>query len=107
MNIKKLFSFLIVAVLSLSVCLLGPVAFASEVDDPEVDDPVAVSDQSDLNPIYFTCYDMMQEFIYGSDAQLTEHMELTLTILATICSLFVVVVPFVVVFFVIRLITGR
>ena len=102
MNIKKLFSFLIVAVLSLSVCVLCPVAFASEVDDTPL-----VSEQADVGPLYFTCYDMMKEFIYGSDAQLTEHMELTLTILATICSLFVVVIPFVVVFFVIRLVTGR
>ena len=103
MNIKKLFSFLIVAVLSLSVCLLGPAAYAAS----EPEDNTSVSVQSNHDPIYFTCYDMMQDFIYGSDAQLTEHMELTLTILATICSLFVVFIPFAVVFFGIRLIFGR
>ena len=103
MNIKKLFAFLIVAVLSLSVCVLCPAAYAAS----EPDDTPLVSEQANLDPIYFSCFDMMKEFIYGSDAQLTEHMELTLTILATICSLFVVVIPFVVVFFVIRLVTGR
>ena len=103
MNIKKLFALLIVAVLSLSVCVLCPAAYAAS----EPEDNPSVSEQADVGPLYFTCYDMMKEFIYGSDAQLTEHMELTLTILATICSLFVVVIPFVVVFFVIRLVTGR
>ena len=103
MNIKKMFAFLIVAVLSLSVCVLCPAAYAAS----EPEDNTSVSVQSNHDPIYFTCYDMMKDHIYGSDVELTEHMELTLTILATICSLFVVAVPFVVVFFVIRLITGR
>lgn len=56
--------------------------------------------------MYYELYNMLSDFIYGADAVLTEHMELTLTILSTIGALFVVAVPFVVVYAGIRLITG-
>ncbi len=54
-------------------------------------------------PIYFSLYALFQKFIYGADAVLTEHMELTLTILATAGSLFVVAIPFLLVWRVLRL----
>ncbi len=53
--------------------------------------------------IYFSLYALLQQYIYGADVVLTEHMELTLTLLATAGSLFVVALPFLLVWRVLRL----
>ena len=54
-------------------------------------------------PIYFTLFDMLHEYIYGLDVLLTPDMELTLTIISTFGSLFVVSLPFLLVWQVIKL----
>ena len=48
-----------------------------------------------MQPIYFTLFNLLQQFIYGLDTVLTPDMELTLTMMSTIGSLFVVAAPFV------------
>lgn len=55
-----------------------------------------------INPIYPQLFEMLQMYIYGMDATLTPDMNLTLTFLATIASVFVVSLPFIVVYLVIR-----
>lgn len=56
--------------------------------------------------MYYQLYSLLSQYIYGIDAVLTEFQELTLTILATCGSLFVVAIPFVLVWRVIKLIAG-
>lgn len=51
--------------------------------------------------LYPTLYELLCQYIYGS-MELTEHMELTLTILSTIGSLFVVAIPFLAVWLIIK-----
>lgn len=53
-------------------------------------------------PLYSTLYSLLQQYIYGADAVLTADMSLTLTVLATAGSLFVVSLPFVLVWRIIR-----
>lgn len=55
-----------------------------------------------MNPIYPEIFEMLQMYIYGQNAILTPDMNLTLTFLATLASVFVVALPFVVVYWVIR-----
>lgn len=57
--------------------------------------------------MYYTLFNMLHAYIYGSGAVLTEHMDLTLTILATIGSIFVTALPFLVVWLVIRSVVMR
>lgn len=57
--------------------------------------------------LYYQAFDMFANFIYGEGVDLTAEQNMVMTILATIAVLFVVVVPFLVVYFVIRLIFGR
>ena len=52
--------------------------------------------------MYYTLYDLLSKYIYGAGATLTSDMELTLTLLATIGSIFVTALPFLVVYLVIR-----
>ena len=47
--------------------------------------------------MYYTLFSILSDFIFGAGAELTEFQELVLTQLATIGSLFVVAIPFVVV----------
>lgn len=56
-------------------------------------------------PLYPTLYALLQQYIYGADAVLTSDMTLTLTVLATAGSLFVVSLPFVLVWRIIRVIS--
>lgn len=56
--------------------------------------------------MYFDLYNLLQQYIYGLDVQLTSYMDLTLTILATIGVLFVISLPFLVVWRVIRMLGG-
>lgn len=53
-------------------------------------------------PLYSTLYALLQQYIYGVDAVLSPDMTLTLTVLATAGSLFVVSLPFVLVWRIIR-----
>lgn len=55
-----------------------------------------------MNPIYPELFEMLQMYIYGQNATLTPDMNLTLTFLATIASVFVVSLPFIVAYWVIR-----
>ena len=52
---------------------------------------------------YFELYKLLSEFLYGADAVLTGDQTLTLTILATIGALFVVALPFILVWQFIKL----
>lgn len=47
--------------------------------------------------MYYILYDMLSEHIYGIDAVLTGDQTLTLTIISTIGALFVVFLPFIVI----------
>lgn len=57
------------------------------------------------NGIYYTLYALLSQYIYGADAVLTGDMELTLTFICTLGSLFVVALPFLVVWRFIKLFT--
>lgn len=57
-------------------------------------------------PLYYSAFQMFANFIYGEGAVLTAEQNMVLTILATIAALAVVVVPFVVVWLIIRFVTG-
>lgn len=46
---------------------------------------------------YYILYDLLSEFLYGADVVLTGDQTLTLTILCTAGALFVIAVPFLVV----------
>ena len=52
--------------------------------------------------MYYTLYQLLCQYIYGPGAALTGEMELTLTLLSTIGSIFVTALPFLVVYLVIR-----
>lgn len=52
--------------------------------------------------MYYELYSMISDFIYGSEAVLTGDQELTLTIICTLGALFVVAVPFLVVWRLLR-----
>lgn len=56
-----------------------------------------------MDGIYFQLYDLLSGYIYGVDTVLTGEMEMTLTTICTIGALFVVAMPFVVVWRFIRL----
>ena len=58
------------------------------------------------NGIYTALYTLVQNAFYGS-AVLTGWQEMVLTIIATIGCLFVFVVPFIIVWELIKLIVGR
>lgn len=53
--------------------------------------------------IYFTLYNLLSHYFYGAEVVLTEHMELTLTLISTIGCLFVFSLPFLVVWRIIRI----
>lgn len=53
--------------------------------------------------MYFVLYDILSKHIYGVDAVLNGDQTLTLTILSTIGALFVVLLPFAVVWRIVKL----
>ena len=55
--------------------------------------------------IYQSCYDLVAQYIYGG-VQLTSDMSLVATIIATMASVGIFALPFVVVAFVIKLVIG-
>lgn len=58
-----------------------------------------------MNGIYEAIYNILQSGIYG-DMVMTSDMSLTLTMLSTLASVFVVTLPFIVVWKVIKFIVG-
>ena len=54
--------------------------------------------------IYYTLYALLSDYIYGADAVLTGDMELTLTMICTAGALFVISIPFVLVWKFIKLV---
>lgn len=57
--------------------------------------------------MYITLYNLLAQYIYGASAVLTEFQDLTLTIIATAGCLFVVALPFALVWRVIKLVSGN
>ena len=53
---------------------------------------------------YYELWNMISDFVYGADAVLTSDQQLTLTIICTLGALFVVALPFVLVWRALRLI---
>ena len=58
-----------------------------------------------MNGAYYELYDLLSGYLYGVDAVLTGDQTLTLTMISTIGALFVISVPFLVVWRFIRLFT--
>ena len=56
-----------------------------------------------LTGAYYQLYDLLGTYLYGADVVLTGDQTLTLTILCTIGALFVIAIPFLVVWRCIRL----
>ena len=54
---------------------------------------------------YYQLYDLLSGYLYGADAVLTGDQTLTLTIISTIGALFVIAIPFVVVWNALKLFT--
>lgn len=57
--------------------------------------------------LYESAYQLFHEYIYGLDTILTTDQTLTLTLLSTAASLFVVLLPFILVWKVLSMICGR
>lgn len=57
--------------------------------------------------IYFAIFEILQKYLYGADTVLTAEMQLTLTQLSTVLSLLAVLLPFVVVFVILRAVFSR
>lgn len=55
--------------------------------------------------IYQSLYDLIAQYVYGG-VELTTHMDLVCVLIATLGCLFVVALPFAVVWLVIKLIVG-
>ena len=55
--------------------------------------------------IYQSCYQLIQQYIYGG-AELTADMSLTATLISTTASIALFAIPFVLVFWVCKLIVG-
>lgn len=55
--------------------------------------------------IYQNCYDLIHQYIYGS-AELTANMDLVCVLIATAASLFVVALPFCIVWKIVRMIAN-
>lgn len=54
--------------------------------------------------LFYSAWDLLAESIYGYGVELTPEMNLTLTILCTVCALAVVLVPFFLIYWVLRFI---
>lgn len=57
--------------------------------------------------LYYDAFDLFREYLYDPDFDLTAEQNMVLTVLATVAILFVVALPFLLVWLVIRLIAGR
>lgn len=56
--------------------------------------------------MYLMLYDMLADFAYGADAVLTNYQDLCITLFATTAVYACLVIPFVVVYWVIRTVCG-
>lgn len=54
--------------------------------------------------LFYSAWDLLAEAIYGTDAELTAEMNLTLTFLCTLCALAIILVPFFLIYWVLRFI---
>lgn len=54
---------------------------------------------------YYELWNIISDFIYGVDAVLTSDQQLTLTIICTLGALFIVALPFVLVWRVLRMLS--
>lgn len=86
---------------------MAPVELVIQFDMNSNVDEVGIFCTEEVDSLYYTAFDMFANFIYGEGVELTAEQNMVMTILATIAVLFVVVVPFLVVYFAIRLIFGR
>lgn len=55
--------------------------------------------------IYQNLFEIIETYIYGG-VELTADMNLIATLIATIGSVFIIAIPFIIVFFIIKFITG-
>lgn len=70
-------------------------------DEPPIDiDPEPVKPEKGF---FYQAFDIFADYIYGEGAELTAEQNMVLTILATVAVLFVVIVPFLIVYFVIKM----
>lgn len=99
MKFIKFFSIYLSVFLIAAFCFV-PSAAVFAAEDPS--DPAQV--EGETFTLYPTAYELFRNYIYGADTELTPEMQLTLTMLATLAALFVVVIPFIVVWFFIRLV---
>lgn len=58
-------------------------------------------------PIYFAIFEILQKYLYGAEAVLTAEMQLTLTQLSTVLALIAVLLPFIIVFVIIKAVLSR
>lgn len=56
--------------------------------------------------IYQALYDLIELYVYGGNVELGSHMDLICTLISTIGCLFIVFIPFIVVWRVLKLIVG-
>lgn len=96
---KKIFC-IILCVVALLSCLVVP-SFAEEttVSEEIVNDSSSVLEEG----IYYDCYDLVSTYVYGGDVD-SPDVKLVCTFLASCLSILAVALPFVVVWFVIKLI---
>lgn len=107
LNIVRQYSLFVFALLLVLFPVLSFSAFAADVEPNEtIAVVVEESPTSSEDGFYYSIFDVFSDFFYGKDAILTAEQNMVLTILATTAVLFVVIVPFLVVFYVIRLICG-
>lgn len=92
--------FLIFSLLAFCFCLcslVSPLSVSAASVDPEPAADISLS-------LYDSAYDLFHEYIYGSSSVLTPDQTLTLTLISTLAALFCVSLPFLIVFFILRLI---
>lgn len=107
LNIVRQYSLFVFALLLVLFPVLSFSAFAADVE-PDETIAIVVEDSSDPSEdgFYYSIFDVFSDFFYGQNAVLTAEQNMVLTILATTAVLFVVIVPFLIVIYVIRLISG-
>lgn len=94
---KKILVFCLLAFCFCFCSLLTPLSVSAASVDP--------GSASDLSlGLYDSAFQLFHQYIYGSSAVLTPDQTLTLTFLSTLAALFVVSLPFLLVFFILRLI---
>ncbi len=101
-KVIKSVSVYLTVVMILCCSFVVPAFAASDVTEPASDDSYVTDNRVGVG-VYYQAFDMFSDFIYGDGVVLTSEQNMVLTILATTAVLFVVVVPFLILFFVLRL----